>query len=111
MNKLFIPILTIVFFIGCGSIRTEHYIEYNRNNKDIIATKNIDTTKKLADNNMSEIESEVINTIMALPEIAKQDEYIEEQTGGKSRLAVMITETPEENNKGYYTVNVSEDND
>lgn len=106
MKRSFMLIFYVVFF-ACGKKTTPQVTSENKDSN--IATLPTSADERIADNGISEQENKVINAVMDLPEIIKQADYIEKHSKGKNHLAAMIIETPEENSKGYYVVQISED--
>jgi len=107
IKYFFVFCITSIIVFSCGKKTT-----VGSPTQDSTFVK-MDSTQAKTNNNISEndIEAKVIDAVMLLPEMVKQANEIEEKSGGKSRLAAIILETPDENGKGYYVVKVAEDDD
>lgn len=106
MNKWGIYIILSISLIACGNKKTELTTETttdsNQTPVDTHTTQPIITK--------IDWETEAMDTIMSLPEMITYGNEIEKNSQGKNHLTGMITETPDDNGKGYYGVKIGEDN-
>ncbi len=105
INKFWIYIFLAIILTACGNnkteVKTETTTDSNQNLLDTNSTKPL--IVKI------DWEMEAIDTVMSLKEIIDLGKEIEKNSKGKNHLTGMITETPDDNEKGYYGVKIGED--
>jgi hypothetical protein len=95
-------ILSIFILFSCGKKNSPPPI-----NGDTTKIAVQDSPKKQIDT--LDPEYIAVDLVMQLPEIIELGNTIEKESKGTHHLSAMITETPGENEKGYYVVKISED--
>lgn len=111
LNNIFVKaiLITVIFAlaISCNGGKEKSTKSEKGSNTEIldaVQNENIDNSSdKLS------IEEQILNKVLALPEVNERADYINKETNGERHLEIWIAATPKETGS-YYLIKAGEDN-